>query len=376
MKVMILGVDGYLGWHLAHRLDRMGIEFCGMDSMIRRFRVGITGAASLTPIQSFAQRRKKFQNLHMCDLRDRDFEEIIASFMPDAIVHLAELPSAPYSMMGMFECMETQNNNVMGTLHLLWCIRKHCPEAHLIKLGTMGEYGTPNIDIPDGGEIDIEYNGRTDRLPFPRQPGSFYHVSKVQDSLNVELACKVWGLRATDVMQGIVYGVTTDEMSKLPVDEWSRFDYDECWGTVINRFLVQALTTKKLTIYGKGTHVRSFLNINDVINCLILELASVPGDGVYRIFNQFAEFRSINEIAELILKVLTPLVTYTIDRCHIENPRVEAVEHHYQPKIECLTDLGYKPRLLEDELLGMAEKVMLLKNNVHVESIEPKTKWA
>ena len=150
---------------------------------------------------------------------------------PEAIIHYAEQPSAPYSMRGRDSCFFTQHNNVMGTINLLFAMKKHCPNAHLIKLGTMGEYGTPNIDIEEGW-INIEHKGRKDRVLFPKKPGSFYHLSKVHDSNNIEFACRVWGFKCTDLNQGCVYGVDTDE-TKLDEKFSTSFHYDEVFGTVI-----------------------------------------------------------------------------------------------------------------------------------------------
>ena len=274
MKICVLGGDGYCGWATALYLSGKGHAVAVVDNFVRRQWDFELGAQTLTPIQPLADRLRVWQELtgksielFIGDVNDYDFlSGVIENFQPDAVVHFAEQRSAPYSMIDRKHAVFTQVNNVVGTLNLLFALQELRPDCHLVKLGTMGEYGTPNIDIEEG-YIRIEHNGRSDVLPYPKQPGSFYHLSKVHDSHNMMFACKIWGLRATDLNQGVVYGTVTDE---VVLDEAliNRFDYDDVFGTVLNRFCVQAAAGHPLTVYGKGGQTRGFLDIRDTVRCI------------------------------------------------------------------------------------------------------------
>jgi len=295
MRVFIAGVDGYLGWSLAQHLTARGHEVAGCDCYLRRDWVAETGSQSATPIARMTERLQAFRERYGRNLRfirgnltDYRFVwNFLRSFKPEAIVHLGEMPSAPFSMIDIDHCVLTQANNIIGTLNILHAMRDACPDAHLVKLGTMGEYGTPNVDIPEGF-FEIEYRGRKDRLPFPRQAGSWYHQTKVHDSDNVMMACRIWGLRSTDVMQGVVYGTRIDEMGD---DErlLTRFDFDQCFGTAINRFCAMAVAGVPIMPYGKGRQKRGFLPLRDSMQCLAIAIENPPEPGEYRVFNQFEE---------------------------------------------------------------------------------------
>src|SRR5206468_4652351 len=236
---------------------------------------------------------------HVGDIAEGTFiADVVRDFAPDTIIHYGEQPSAPWSMQSVDHCVITQQFNVVGTLKLLWAMRDHVPDAHLVKLGTMGEYGTPNIDIEEGF-IEIEHNGRKDRLPFPKQPGSFYHLSKVHDSHNIHFVCRIWGLRATDLNQGVVYGSGTPE-TDMHTELRTRFDYDDIWGTVLNRFCSQAAVGYPLTVYGQGGQTRGLLDIRDTVRCVELACLNAPERGEFRVFNQFTEQFSVRELAERI----------------------------------------------------------------------------
>ncbi len=348
MRVFIPGIDGYLGWPLAMHLTKRGHEVSGADCYLRREWVAEMGSQSATPIRSIDERLAAFREnfgsdlqFKQGDLRDYKFVlECLQSFQPDVIVHLGEMPSAPYSMMDVDHCVFTQTNNIVGTLNILFAMREVCPEAHLVKLGTMGEYGTPNIDIPEGF-FEIEYRGRKDRLPFPRQAGSWYHQSKVHDSNNVMLACKIWGLRSTDVMQGVVFGTRVDAMGD---DErlLTRFDFDQCFGTAINRFCSQTVIGQPLTLYGKGHQKRGFLPLRDSIQCLTIATENPPKKGEYRVFNQFEEVYDLTELAYKVQKVAAQL-GFKAEVRNLQNPRLEMEEHYYNPDHRNLLDLGYQP---------------------------------
>ncbi|HWL65229.1 MAG TPA: NAD-dependent epimerase/dehydratase family protein, partial [Actinomycetota bacterium] len=306
MNILVLGGDGYLGWPTAMHMARLGHDVSVVDNFLRRGMSTELGAGSLTPIRSLQERIKAFNDVTGCsirsfvgDLTDPSFvDEVFRATEPDAVVHYGEQPSAPYSMIDRRHAVATQRNNVEGTLNVLYAIRDLAPDAHLVKLGTMGEYGTPNIDIEEGF-IDISHNGRNDTLPFPKMPGSMYHLTKVHDSHNIHFACRIWGLRATDLNQGVVYGIRTDE-TDLDERLCTRFDYDEVLGTALNRFCVQAVVGYPLTVYGKGGQTRGFLNIVDTIQCVRLALENPAAGGEYRVFNQFTEQFSVLDLAEKV----------------------------------------------------------------------------
>ncbi|HYM51835.1 MAG TPA: NAD-dependent epimerase/dehydratase family protein [Candidatus Limnocylindrales bacterium] len=354
--VVVLGGDGYLGWPTALHLSRLGHIVIAVDSLVRRHWDRECGTRSLIPIRSMPERVRLWQALtghqivwHRADLRNaRAVAELVREYQPDAVVHFAEQRSAPFSIVDLAHAAMTQINNVVGTLNLLFALRDFAPAAHLIKLGTMGEYGTPNIDIEEGF-ITIHHNGRSDRLPFPMQPGSFYHLSKLHDSHNIQFACRVWGLRATDLHQGVVYGASTQELDLDPRLS-TRFDYDAIWGTVLNRFCVQAALGLPLTVYGKGGQTRGFLDIRDTVACIRLALENPSDAGEYRVFNQFTEQFSVAHLAERVqaarrARDLTTAIT------HLPNPRVEREEHYYSARHQKLIDLGLQPHYLGDTLI-------------------------
>jgi UDP-sulfoquinovose synthase len=267
----------------------------------------------------------------------------------------------------------TQVNNVVGTLNLLFAIRELRPDCHLVKLGTMGEYGTPNIDIEEG-YIEIEHNGRKDTVPFPKQPGSFYHLSKVHDSHNIMFACKIWKLRATDLNQGVVYGTVTDEVS---MDEAliNRFDYDEVFGTVLNRFCVEAAIGHPLTVYGKGGQTRGFLDIRDTVRCVEIACDNPAAAGECRVYNQFTEQFSVLDIAHLVAAAAKKLGVST-EVEHLPDPRVELEQHYYNAKHSKLIDLGLQPHLLSDSLLDSLMNIALkYRDRVDAELILPQVNW-
>ncbi|MFC1706941.1 NAD-dependent epimerase/dehydratase family protein [Planctomycetota bacterium] len=353
MRVFIAGVDGYLGWSLAQYLAARGHEVGGCDNYSRRDWVAELGSQSATPIARMTTRLQAFRerfgsNLHFTRgslLEYRFVWNLFRAFRPEAIVHFAEMPSAPYSMIDVEHCTYTHTNNLVGTLNILHAMRDVCPEAHLVKLGTMGEYGTPNVDIPEG-YFEIEYRGRKDRLPFPRQAGSWYHQTKVHDTNNIMMACRIWGLRSTDVMQGVVYGTRIDEMSD---DErlLTRFDFDQCFKmgmgfTARPCHRAQAVIGLPLTPYGKGRQRRGFLPLCDSMQCLVLALENPPERGEHRVFNQFEEVYDVTELALKVQKAGADM-GLSVEVRNVENPRLEAEEHHYNPDHQHLLDLGYQP---------------------------------
>jgi UDP-sulfoquinovose synthase len=381
VKVLILGGDGYLGWPTAMHMSSAGHEVAVVDNFLRRSMSVELGAGSLTPIQSLQERVRIWEEISgaairvfVGDLTDPQFvDEVFSSFGPESVVHYGEQPSAPYSMIDRRHAVQTQRNNVEGTLNVLFAMRDLAPDAHLVKLGTMGEYGTPDIDIEEGF-ITIDHKGRSDTLPFPKMPGSMYHLSKVHDSHNIHFACRVWGLRATDLNQGVVYGIRTDETDR---DEklCTRFDYDEVLGTALNRFCVQAVVGYPLTVYGKGGQTRGFLNIVDTIQCIRLAAENPAGAGDYRVFNQFTEQFSVNDLAERVSRVGEALGINVVVES-LQDPRIEAEEHYYNATHTRLLELGLKPHLLTDDVVAhLIETIQRYKDRILLGPIAPKTRW-
>ncbi len=348
MKVFIAGVDGYLGWPLAQHLAVRGHQIAGCDLFLRRKWVEEMGSHSAIPIFSIAERLDGFRETHKQDIvfregdmLDYDFLRLfLEDFQPDAVVHLAEMPSAAYSMIDQRHAIFTQQNNVIGSLNLLWAIKEVCPNCHLVKLGTMGEYGTPNVDIPEGF-FEVEFRGRKDYLPFPRQAGSFYHWSKVHDSNNTMFACKIWGLRATDIMQGVVFGTYIDPMENDHRLR-TRLDFDQCFGTAVNRFCCEAVIGHPITLYGEGGQKRGFLPLSHSVQCLALAVENPPESSVYRVFNQFEDCYSVEELAHIVQEAAQAIGMDT-KIVHYDNPRQELEHHYFNPDRNHLLRLGYQP---------------------------------
>ena len=381
MRICVLGGDGYCGWATALYLSEKGHTVSVVDNYIRRQWDFELGAQTLTPIQPLADRLRVWQQLtgktielFVGDVNDYEFlADVMERFEPEAVVHFAEQRSAPYSMIDRKHAIFTQVNNVVGTMNLLFAIQELRPDCHLVKLGTMGEYGTPNIDIEEG-YIRIEHNGRSDVLPFPKQPGSFYHLSKVHDSHNMMFACRIWGLRATDLNQGVVYGTVTDE---VVMDEAliNRFDYDDVFGTVLNRFCTQAAAGHPLTVYGKGGHTRGFLDIRDTVRCIELACLNPAKPGECRVFNQFTEQFSVLQLAEMVKKAAGELGMH-VDIEHQPTPRVESEQHYYNAKHSSLIDLGLQPHYLSNSLLDSLMNIAIrYQDRIDTSLFHPQVKW-
>ncbi len=380
-KVLVLGGDGFCGWPTALHLTEAGHEVAVADNFSRRAWDEELGTNSLTPIRPLDERVAVWEEIsghrlavEIGDLLDGDFlDDVIARHTPDAVVHFAEQSSAPYSMIDREHAEFTQRNNVIGTLNLLFALYKHAPGCHLVKLGTMGEYGTPNIDIEEGF-IEIHHNGRSDRLPFPKQPGSFYHLSKVHDSHNIHFACRIWGLRATDLNQGVVYGNRTPQTQRDP-RLVNRYDYDDIFGTALNRFCVQSAIGHPLTVYGAGGQTRGFLDIRDTVRCVELTIANPPERGEYRVFNQFTEQFSVLELAERVSSAAREIGIAT-EIAFLQNPRIELEEHYYNARHSRLLDLGLVPHELSpatlQSLIGLAREH---RDRVVEDVIDPRIEW-
>jgi UDP-sulfoquinovose synthase len=352
-----------------------------VDNYARRQWDHELGVETLTPIRPLKERLRIWEevtghhiDLAVGDVTDYDFlSSVVKSFEPEAVVHFAEQRAAPYSMIDRNHAVFTQVNNVVGTLNVLFALREFQPDCHLIKLGTMGEYGTPNIDIEEG-YIAVEHNGRKDVLPYPKQPGSFYHLSKVHDSHNIMFTCKVWNLRATDLNQGVVYGTMTDEVG-LHEGLINRFDYDAVFGTVLNRFCIQGAIGMPLTVYGKGGQTRGFLDIRDTVRCIEIACLNPAAKGEFRVFNQFTEQFSVLDLA-LLVQTAGREMGFPVEVDHIPDPRVEAEQHYYNAKHSKLIELGLQPHLLSESLLDSLMNVALkYQDRIDTSCMLPSVDW-
>ncbi|MBI4665156.1 MAG: NAD-dependent epimerase/dehydratase family protein [Nitrospinae bacterium] len=382
MRVMILGGDGYLGWPTAMMFANNGHDVVVMDNYLRRNMARETSSEALMPNPNLNARADIFKSVTgksvkvvIGDCADyMELSRVFAGFCPEAVVHYAEQPSAPYSMLGFNEARRTLNNNVNTTFNLIWCVMKHAPDCHIIKLGTMGEYGTPNIDIEEGW-IDIAHNGRNEKFLYPRQAGSLYHTTKVLDTDLLWFYVRAYGIRVTDLMQGPVYGLSTP-LADMDEQLIPNFHYDDIFGTVVNRFITQAVAGIPLTIYGKGGQTRGYLNINDTLQCVDLAMANPVGKGELRILNQFTELFSVNQLAEKVASVGNRL-GLNVKVANIENPRKEKEEHYYNAKHSGLLELGLQPNYMTDDVVaGMLERVAKYKDRIDKSKIMPRMRWS
>jgi len=356
MKVLVLGADGYLGWPTCMHLSGRGHEVTGVDNYFRRNAALGLDCEPLVPTPNLIQRARLWEGLsgkrvrvHIGDVTDYGFlRSVFRECLPDAVVHYAEQPSAPFSMIDNERAAFTVRNNLLGTLNIVYAVKEANPDCHIVKLGTMGEYGTPDIDIEEGW-IDIEHKGRRQKFLFPRQASSLYHTTKIMDTDMLWFYARTWGIRVTDLMQGPVYGISTPECDQDP-GLIPNFHYDEVFGTVLNRFVVQAIAGYPLTIYGKGSQTRGYLNLMDTLQCVALAIEKPADRAELRVFNQVTELFSVNQLADMVQRVGGKL-GYAVKVEHIENPRVEREEHYYNPTYTGLVELGLKPHLLTDEVV-------------------------
>jgi len=363
------------------KLSAAGHDVAVVDNYLRRNMARETDSEPLLELPNLQRRCALWKadsgnevRSFVGDLCDWDFvAELYESFRPEAIVHYAEQPSAPYSMMNRRAASMTLSNNLTVTANTVFAVKEFCPDAHIVKLGTMGEYGTPNIDIEEGW-LEVEHKGRKQKFLYPRQAGSLYHTTKVLDTDLLWFYVRTWGLRVTDLMQGPVYGLVTDEN---PENEelFPHFAYDELFGTVINRFMVQAVAGYPLTVYGKGGQTRGYLNLKDTMNCLQLSIENPADPGELRIFNQFVETFSVNEIADRVQRVGKQL-GLDVEIKALENPRKEMEEHYYNPAHTGLLDLGLEPHYLTDEIMAeMMELIVKYRDRINADAIYRGVKW-
>lgn len=381
MRILILGGDGYLGWPTAMHFAAKGHDVHTVDNYLRRQIALETSSEALIPTPNLNQRAELFRSLTgkpmavtIGDLADYGvMAKVFADFKPEAVVHYAEQPSAPFSMMGRENARRTLKNNLDVTFNCIWAALEYAPDCHIVKLGTMGEYGTPNIDIEEGW-IEIEHKGRKDRFLYPRAAGSLYHTTKVLDTDLLWFYVRLYGLRVTDLMQGPVYGLSTPE-ADLDDRLLPNFHYDDIFGTVVNRFLVQAVAGVPLTVYGKGGQVRGYLNINDTLQCVELAVATPARPGELRILNQFTETFSVNQLAERVRRVGDMLGLNVVIE-PIANPRKEREEHYYNPAHSGLTKLGLRPTYMTDDVIAaMLRKVQHYRDLIDRSKILPRVRW-
>jgi len=392
--ILILGGDGYLGWPTAMRFSALGYEVTVVDNYFRRHVCDDIGVSMLYSVPHLVERadvwHKKTGHEIKVVIGDLSDPELMRSLfngsvkyqwsidksftgIPETVLHYAEQPSAPYSLMDYKTANFTLSNNLLVTNNLMFAVRDYSRETHIVKLGTMGEYGTPDIDIEEGW-IEIEHKGRKDKFLFPRQASSIYHTSKIMDTDLMWFGVRMWDLRVTDLMQGPVYGVETEE-SMIDERLQSVFNYDEVFGTIINRFITQAVIGYPLTVYGKGGQTRGYLNLLDTLQCVLISEQNPAKCGELRIYNQIMETFTANELAALT-KEVGDKCGYNVEIKNIENPRKEQEEHYYNPSYQGLTNLGVKPHLLSSNSMeSMFKFVGRYKDNIRKNIIFRGVKW-
>ena len=381
MNVLVMGGDGFLGWPTSMSFAAKGHNVIAVDNYLRRTLALQTRSEALIPTPDLSVRAEIFKaasgydvKVEIGDCSDYRFlSRIFKEYQPDVAIHYAEMPAAPYSMKGYDEARLTVENNLLTTLNLVYAVMEFAPECHIVKLGTMGEYGTPNIDIEEGW-LEVEHKGRKHTFLYPRQAGSLYHTTKVMDTDLLWFYVRTFGMRVTDLMQGPVYGLITPE-SNLDDRLLPNFHYDDIFGTVVNRFLVQAVAGVPLTVFGKGGQTRGYLNINDTLQCVELAMKNPVDHGKLRILNQLTEVFSVNQLAERVQRVGNTM-GLDVKVQSIDNPRKEAEEHYYNPVHSGLLKLGLEPHYLTDEVVdGMLTEVLKYKNLIDRSMIMPRVRW-
>lgn len=381
MCLLILGGDGYLGWPMAMHFANMGHEVTVVDNYLRRSIAKETDSEALIEGPNLHERTQIFKSIFgksiqvkIGDCADISFmNRVVQETEPETIIHFAEQPSAPYSMIGEMQAQKTFQNNLGATFNLIWAVLNHAPDAHVIKLGTMGEYGTPNIDIEEGW-IDIQHNGRSHKFLYPRQASSLYHTTKVLDTDLLWFYVRTYGMRVTDLMQGPVYGLFTAE-SEADSRLLPNFHYDDIFGTVVNRFLAQAVSGIPLTVFGKGGQTRGYLNIRDTMQCIELATKNPANKGELKIFNQFTEQFTVNELAEKVHQAAAQ-EGIEVQIKSVPNPRIEMEDHYYNAKNSGFAELGLKPNLMTtDTLASLLKTVALYKEKISHERAMPRVHW-
>lgn len=382
MKILVCGSDGYIGYPLCAALLKKGHEVYGVDCFFRRRLIKESFLESIIPIQDWERRVKRLHRIG--DFHSNEINialeqgllfKIFDFFRPDGIINLAQQPSAAFSMKSIGNAQFTTDNNVGGVLNILWAMREYVPQSHLITLGTMGEYGFPNMPIPEGF-FEINYRDMKDVLPFPRQPGSIYHASKVMSSDLALMLSKIWELRITEINQGVVYGTETG------TSVTTRFDVGECFGTMINRAVACAVMGHPITLYGTGDQKRGYIALQDSISALSLASEHPPTDDDsihgFRVINQMDESYSCGQIAGIVQAVGTIKFNLDITINHITNPRIEPEIHYYKPDHEKLKKMGWRStQQIEATVEKMFADLLPYKKTLlkYKDKIIPKIKW-
>lgn len=381
LRVLVLGADGYLGWATCMDLAARGHTVAGLDNYFRRDAARDLDLPPLLwpphlPERARLWKKKTGQDIpvYVTDCCDAAaLAEVFAEFKPQAVVHYAEQPSAPYSMMGPEAARTTLVNNLVSTLNLVMTIGALDRSVHVVKLGTMGVYGTPNIDIEEG-YLKVQHKGREHTFLYPKTPGSLYHLTKAQDSDLLYFYVRMWDLAVTDLNQGPVYGIFSPEAGDDP-DLLPPLAYDDIFGTVLNRFVVQAAAGLPLTVYGRGGQTRGYLNIMDTLTCVRLALENPAPPGEYRVFNQFTETFTVDQLAQAV-KDAGAQRGLEVKVDHIENPRREAEEHYYNPTHRGLLELGLTPNYLSREMLvKMLDFVLRHQGSIREDLMRPRVTW-
>jgi UDP-sulfoquinovose synthase len=356
MKIIIAGGDGFCGWASSLRLANAGHEILIIDNLVRRKIDLDLNTYSLSPISSISKRIKEANksigkiSFEKLDISKNYYAlfKLVSKFNPDAIVHFAEQRSAPYSMIGEKERRYTVENNLSTTQNLLSCIVEINTNIHFVHLGTMGVYGydTKYGKIPEGYlDITIDNTQKKDKIVYPPNPGSIYHLTKVLDHQLLQFHKKNWNIPITDLHQGVVWGTQSLETRNNNILT-NRFDYDGIYGTVLNRFIVQALNNHPITVYGTGGQTRAFIHIDDTAECIKIAIENLPTSENVRVLNQVSETHSVMGLAKIVSKNFgAEIITY-------ENPRIEKKENKLEVHNEGLKSLGFRPKLLSDELIN------------------------
>jgi len=359
VKIIVLGGDGFCGWPTALHLSRRGHDIAIVDNLSRRRIDAELAVQSLTPIRAIEERLAAWKEVSggaiaFHDITvGKDFDALLAlfkSFKPDAIVHFAEQRAAPYSMKSAQHKRYTVDNNLNATNDVLAAIVESGEDIHLVHLGTMGVYGygVAGMNIPEGYltiRIDTPSGERSQEILYPANPGSIYHMTKTQDQLFFFFYNKNDGVRITDLHQGIVWGTQTEE-TRLDERLINRFDYDGDYGTVLNRFLMQAALDYPLTVHGTGGQTRAFINLQDTVRCIELALMNPPQPGErVSILNQMTETHRVRDLAAIVARLTGAAVA------NLPNPRNEADENELNVVKPRFIGLGLKPITLEDGLL-------------------------
>ena len=382
-NILVVGGDGFIGWPLSLDLATAGHNVIIADNFMRRTIDMELGAESIIPIASMQNRLKAAKEVLNVSIRF-EYVDVVSEFDKlkniiikneiDTIVHFAEIKSAPYSMLNSDKSRLTVNSNVTATHNILAAIVDVNPEIHLVHMGTMGVYGYSDVfgEIPEGYlDIKVKQTSSDTKILFPTNPGSIYHMTKSLDQILFAFYNKTWDIKITDLHQGIVWGTST-KLTGLHPSLANRFDYDGEYGTVLNRFIVEAAAGQQISVYGTGGQARALIHIEDSVACVKLAIENPPKNSeAVRIFNQVAEVKKVKDLAKLVSDHTGVGIEY------LSNPRKESAENELLVKNDGLKSLGFKPTLLSDKLLeDVLSLAKLYSHSVNTFAIKSKAKWS